>query len=318
MGESVITIPFDFDGETLSRGNVKFSVDRCDVEGIAFYVPPQYGLLLLKEETKTEAEKLLKELSATSINSDMQKDLLKEACEKGFKIVWLKLQEFKQHVPNSEPKFYAELSYDRSVDKSRITLVTGEKALLFYKANDLDATLSQLPPNVYDCSKEYTRYDMNLARYRWLNGREKEFVKFVAELSRYSDYIRGDSGDVCFEKFFENTAEAYELLKQIRDKASCRENRDRLFQTLESNKFLEFSEGLFVRYLWDTYYVSKNGEVYELEYKKKVDEREAIFRAHEKGKVPTKLKEVQGENVLREVAQIVGKVRPELAFVILP
>jgi hypothetical protein len=318
MGISVITVPFDFDGETLSRGNVKFSVDRCDVEGIAFYVPPQYGLLLLKEETKVEAEKLLKELTATSINSDIQRDLLKEACEKGFKIVWLKLQQYKQHVPNSEPKFYAELSYDRSIDKSRITLVTAEKALLFYKADDLDPTLSQLPPNVYDCSKEYTRYDMNLARYRWLIGKEKEFIKFVEELRRYSGYIRGDAQDVCFDKFFENTAAAYELLKQIRDRASSRESRDQLFQTLESKKFLEFSEGLFVRDYWSTYYVSKNGEVYKLDYSKKVDEREAVFRAYEKGKVPTKLEEVQKESVLREIAEVVGKVRPELVFVILP
>jgi len=318
MGENTITVPFDFDGETISRGNVKFSVDNCDVEGVAFYVPAQYGLLLLKEQTKAEAEKLLKELSATSINSDVQKDLLKEACEKGFKLVWLKLQRFKQRIPNGEPKFYAELSYDKTVDKSRIALLTAEKALLFYKADDLDATLSQLPLNVYDCPKEYTRYDMDLARYRSLIGREKEFIKFVEELSRYSDYIRSNAGDVCFNRFFENTCEAYELLKQIRDKASCRESRDKLFRTLKDKKFLEFSEGLFVRDYWSTYYVSKNGEVYKLCYSKKVDEREAIFRAYEKGKVPTKLEEVQEENVLREIAGVVGKVRPELAFVILP
>lgn len=318
MGEDTITVPFDFDGETLSRGNVKFSVDSCDVEGVAFYVPAQYGLLLLKEETKAEAEKLLKELSATSINSDVQKDLLREACEKGFKIVWLKLQGFKQHVPNGEPKFYAERRYDKTIDKSRIALVTGGKALLFYKADDLDPILSQLPLNVYDCPKEYTRYDMNLARYRSLIGREKEFIKFVEELSRYSEYIRSDAADVCFTKFFENTSEAYELLKQIRDKASSRESRDQLFRTLEDKKFLEFSEGLFIRDYWSTYYVSKNGEVYKLCYSKKVDEREAIQRAYEKGKLPKKLEEVKEERELRQIAEIVGKVQPELALVILP
>lgn len=318
MGEDTITVPFDFDGETLSRGNVKFSVDSCDVEGVAFYVPAQYGLLLLKEETKAEAEKLLKELSATSINSDMQRDLLREACEKGFKIVWLKLQRFKQHVPNGEPKFYAERSYDKTIDKSRIALVTGGKALLFYKADDLDPILSQLPLNVYDCPKEYTRYDMNLARYRSLIGREKEFIKFVEELSRYSEYIRSDAADVCLTKFFENTSEAYELLKQIRDKASSRESRDQLFRTLEDKKFLEFSEGLFIRDYWSTYYVSKNGEVYKLCYSKKVDQREAIQRAYEKGKLPKKLEEVKEERELRQIAEIVGKVQPELALVILP
>ena len=318
MTQDIITVPFDFDGETLSKGNIKFSVDSCDVEGVEFYVPAQYGLLLLKEETKTEAEKLLKELSATSINHDMQKDLLKEACEKGFKIVWLKLQRYKEHVPNGEPKFYAELNYDKTIDKSRIALVTEEKALLFYKADDLDAILTQLPLNVFDRQIEYTRYDMNLARYRWLVGREKEFIKFVEELSRYSEYIRSNAGDVCFEKFFENTSEAYELLKQIRDKASGRESRDQLFRTLEDKKFLEFSEGLFVRDYWSTYYVSKNGEVYKLCYSKKVDQREAVQRAYEKGTLPKKLEEINEERELRQIAEIVGKVQPELALVILP
>lgn len=318
MGKNTITVPFDFDGETLSRGNVKFRVDSCDVDGVNFFVPSRYGLLLLEEDSKNEAERFLRELSATSISDHIQKDLLKEACEQGFRLVWHKLQEHKQNIPNGEPRFYAELSYDRTVDKSRIALVTREKALLFYKADDLDVTLAKLPLDVFDCSKEYMRYDLNLARYRWLIGREKEFVKFVEELSRYSDYVRGDAAGVCFTTFFQNTNEAYELLKQIRCKASSRESRDQLFRTLEDKKLLEFSEGLFVRDYWSTYYVSNSGDVYKLDYSKKVDEREAVYRAHEKGRVPTKLEEVQEERVLKEVAEVAGKVRPELALIILP
>jgi len=318
MGENTITVPFDFDGETLSQGNVKFRVDSCDVKGVDFFVPSQYGLLLLKEESKDEAERLLKELSTTSISDNIQKDLLKEACEKGFRLVWFKLQEYKRHIPDAEPKFYAELNYDRTVDKARIALVCADKEVLFYKSDELDATLAQLPLNVYECPKRYTGYTINLARYGWLKGHEREFIEFVEELTRYSEYIRGDAGDICFERFFENPAEAYELLKQIKDKASSRESRDKLFHDLENKKFLEFSEGLFVRDYWSTYYVSNSGEVYKLNYGKKVDEREAIYRAHEKSKVPTKLEEVQEEKALKDIAEVVGKVRPELALIILP
>jgi len=81
---------------------------------------------------------------------------------------------------------------------------------------------------------------------------------------------------------------------------------------------LEFSEGLFVHDYWSTYYVSKNGEVHKLCYSKKVDMREAVLRAYEKGTIPTKLEEVKEERLLREIAEIVGKARPDIAFVILP
>ncbi len=318
MSTSIISMPFDFDGETLSKGSIKLSVDRCDVEGINFYLPPQYGLLLLREETKVEAQKLLNELTTISITDTTRKDMVKQACGKGFKFVWLQLQQYKQHLPNSEPKFYAELNHNRQIETSRIVLVTTERAMRFYASEDLNPTISQLPLNVYNSPIEYTRFELTLDRYRWLSGREKEFLDFVQELNHYIDYIRGDTCEVCYNKFFEDTSQAYHLLKEIRDKASSRASRDQLFQTLESKCFLAFSEGLFVHSDWSTYFISKNGEVHRLCYSKKVDMREAVLRAYEKGKLPTKLEDVKENFTLRHIAEIVGKVRPDLALVILP
>ena len=318
IAQEIITVPFEFDGETISSGNVKFSVDSCDFPGISFYIPSQYALLLLKEETKAEAEKLIQEISKASLVSHVQKRLLKQACEKGFKPVWLELQELKRRYPTNEPKFYADVSYDGSIDQGRIVLLTPEKAMIFYARNNLDVVSLNLPLNLYTCPQTHTGFDLDPEKCRLLKGHEKELMGLVEELKQCSNYIRGNQIDVCFEKFFVNSDEAFELLKDIQTKVGNKESRDQLFNTLTSKKFLEFSEGLFVHDYWSTYYVSKNGEVHKLCYGKKVDMREAVLRAYEKGKIPTKLEEVKEERVLREIAEIVGKARPDIALVILP
>ena len=318
IAQEIITVPFDFDGETISSGNVKFSVSSCDFLGISFYIPSQYALLLLKEETKAEAEKLIQEIQAASITGDVQKKLLEQACERGFKPVWLKLQELKRQFPTNEPKFYAEVSYDGTIDKNRIVLLTSEKAMIFYARDNLDVVSLNLPLNVYTCTSIHTGFDLTPEKLRILEGHEKELMDLVDELKQYDNYLRGNQIDACFEKFFVNRDEAFELLREIKAKVGNKENRDRLFSTLETAKFLEFSEGLFIHDYWTTYYVSKNGEVHKLCYGKKVEMREAVLRAFEKGKLPTKLEEVKEERTLRQIAEIVGKVRPDLAFVILP
>ncbi len=314
----ILTVPFEFDGGTISSGNVKFSVDSCRFPGISFHIPSQYALLLLKEETKAEAEKLIQEISKAALVSDTQERLLKQAYERGFKPVWLELQKLKRLYPTSEPKLYADVSYDGTIDKYRIVLLTSEKAMIFCARNNLDVVSLNLPLNLYTCPKTYTGFDMDPEKCRLLQRHQKELMDLGEALKQSSNYLRGDQIDVCFEKFFVNRDEAFGLLKDIQAKVGNKESRDQLFNTLTTKKFLEFSEGLFVHYYWSTYYVSKNGEVHKLCYSKKVEMREAVLRACEKGKIPTRLEEVKEEHVLREVAEIVGKVRPDIAFVILP
>ncbi|MGD6805830.1 MAG: hypothetical protein ACQCN4_02600 [Candidatus Bathyarchaeia archaeon] len=316
--QEIITVPFEFDGETISSGNVKFSVDCCGFPGISFYIPSQYALLLLKKETKTEAEKLIQEISKASIVSEVQKKLLKQACEKGFKPVWSELQKLNRQFPTSEPQFYADVSYDGSINQDRIILLTSEKAMIFYAQNNLDVLRLGLPLNVYTCPSIHTRFHLNPEKCSLLRGHEKELMDLVEELKEYDNYLRGNLVDECYEKFFTNRAEAAEVLNEIRKKVGDKENRDRLFHTLETERFLAFSGGLFIHDYWSTYYISNDGEVHKLCYSKKVEIREAVLRAYEKGKPPTKLEEVKEESTLRQIAEIAGKIRPDLAFVILP
>jgi len=57
---------------------------------------------------------------------------------------------------------------------------------------------------------------------------------------------------------------------------------------------------------------------YMLKYDKPVDVREAVQRGVEKGKPPKKIVPVEEDWALREIARIVGSVKPELALVISP
>jgi len=314
----IIQGPVTFDGVTLMAGGVKLSVEYCEFEGIDFSFTPQYGLLLLREETKVEAQGLLKELAELPLADKVIKDVIRQACDKGFKLAQLELERYRQFVPTDEPRFYAEMDYSKQLDMRVISLVTPEKTLRFYASADMRQAVSQLPVNAYRFCTTYTEFILTSERYKGLLGREKDFFEFVDELNRYTGYIRDDTCNICYQKYFENTEQAYELLGEIRSKVSGRESRDQLFQTLERNSYLEFSEGLFVRNGWSTFYVSNNGDVQRLCYNKKVEMREAILKAHTKGKLPTKIEEVTDNITLKRIAETVGKNRPELTLLILP
>jgi hypothetical protein len=320
MCANVFSGPVTFDGETLVVDGVRLSVERCEVEGANFSFSPLYGLLLLKDETRGEAQKLLNELTAVALLSDdTKKDLIRQVCSKGFKEVWLELERYRQHIPlNGEPKFYAEAGYSKQLDGWIVSLVSAEKALRFYVSTDMQSVLKQLPINVYRSDMVHTCFSLTLERYCGLLGREKDFFVFVEELNRYMSYIRDDTYRVCFRRYFEDPVGAYSLLRVIRSKVCSRESRDQLFDALERNKVLEFSLGLFVRSGWSTFYVSKDGDVQRLCYSKQVETREAVLRAYQRGRLPTKLEEVTDNLALKRVAEIVGKTRPELTLLILP
>jgi hypothetical protein len=318
MSTVFIQEPVSFDGAILRVGNVKLMVEYCEIEGDDLSFTAQYGLLLLKEETKTQAQQLLHELNVLPLTDNAKKMLLRQAYDKGFQLSQLDLERYKQFSPIDQPKFYAEIGYNKQVDSHVISLVTSEKALRFYASVDLNTVTSRLPHNVYRSCMTFTGFSLTTERYLLILGHEQEFFTFVDELTRYSGYVRGDTCSVCFRKFFEDTGQAYDLLKAIRSKVSGRECRDQLFQTLERNGYIEFSSGLFVRSGWSTYYVSNNGEVQRLCYSKKVEMREAVLKANEKGKLPTKLEAVTDDITLKRIADIVGKTRPELTLLILP
>jgi hypothetical protein len=182
----------------------------------------------------------------------------------------------------------------------------------------MNPIIPQLPNNVYHSYITHTGLSFTTERYRIILGHEKEFFAFVEELIRYTSYVRGDTCSVYYRTFFEDTQQAHKLLKAMGGKVGGRACRAQLLQTLERKGYLEFSLGLFVRSGWSTFYVSNDGDVQRLCYGKKVEMREAVLKAHVKGKLPTKLETVTDGITLKRIVDIVGKNRPELTLLILP
>ncbi|MCL1970578.1 MAG: hypothetical protein FWF66_03880 [Candidatus Bathyarchaeota archaeon] len=261
MNPNIIQEPVTYDGITVVVGKVRLVVKECMVEGVDFSFTPKYGSLLLQDETRVEAQHLLCEIAGLPLSDNAKQDLIHQAYDKGFKMAQLELERYKQCIPTSEPKFYSEVGYGKQLERHLVSLVSSERALRFYVSADMNNIISQLPNNVYCSCITYTGLSLTPERYRLVLGREKEFFGFVEELIRYTSYVRGDACSVCYRTFFEDTQQAYELLRVIGGRVGGRECRDQLFQTLERKGYLEFSLGLFVRSGWSTFYVSNDGDV---------------------------------------------------------
>jgi hypothetical protein len=157
-------------------GGVRLSVEYCEFEGIDFSFTPQYGLLLLRDETKVEAQGLLKELAELPLSDKVIKDVIRQACDKGFKLAHLELERYRQFVPTDEPKFYVEMDYSKQLDMRVISLVTHEKTMRFYASADMRQVISQLPVNAYRFCTTYTGFSLTAERYKGLFGRETGFL----------------------------------------------------------------------------------------------------------------------------------------------
>ena len=317
-------VTFRYDGEALTKGKVQLFVSKCKVEGVDFVVPTAYAAFLLHEETKNEAWRLLEEVSRNPLVDGVKTALLKEACKGGFEKPWGMLEKFNREAPCGKPRFYADLnSYngtfiDWTADGTHVVLTDGESAFRFNLTSSRILKTSRLPLNVYRFPSS-TRFTLTANRYKIATENMEEFFLFVKDLERIDGFVSNERRKKCFAEFFEDRKQAYEMLRLMSGDADRRIRREEIFAKLENKKILEFSGGFFVHGGWrNVFYVTKNGEVYILKYSEPVDTREAIQRGVEKGKPPRKIKPVDDEKILREVARIVGSVKPELALVISP
>ena len=317
-------VTFRYDGEALTKGKVQLFVSKCKVEGVDFVVPTAYAAFLLHEETKNEAWRLLEEVSRNPLVDGVKTALLKEACKGGFEKSWGMLEKFNREAPCGKPRFYADLnSYngtfiDWTADGTHVVLTDGELAFRFNLSSSRISEALRLPLNVY-CLPSSTSFTLTAKYFKTVMENAEEFFGFVKELKCIGGFVSGERTRKCFIEFFEDRKQAYEMLRLMSGDADRRIRREEIFAKLENEKILEFSEGFFVHgSWWNVFYVTKNGEVYILKYSEPVDTREAIQRGVEKGKPPKKIKPVDDERILREVARIVGSVKPELALVISP
>ena len=310
---------FRYDGKTLTGGRVRLHVSECEVEGVDFGVPIEYGALLLHEETEKEAWRLLEEVSRSPFMDKVKTALLETACKEGFEKAWSLLEKFNREAPRGKPRFYANLNvFDLTADGRFVVLTDGKSAFKFSLSPSQMPENLNLPVNVY-CRPSSTIFTLTVDRFKTAVENAEEFFDFIKELKRIYGFVSDKRRMECFIKFFEDRKQAYEMLKALSKDAGRRIRRDEIYRTLVEKKVLEFSEGFFVyNEWWGAYYVTKNGEVYRFKCTKPVDIREAVQRGVEKGKAPKKIEPVEDERVLREIARAVGSVKPELALIISP
>jgi len=315
---------FRYDGETLTKGKVRLYISKCEVEGVDFSVPTEYAALLLYGETKNEAWRLLEEVSKAPFVDGVRTALLKAAWRVNFEKAWSMLETFSREAPRGRPRFYFDLnSYEGSfinwsADGNHMVLTDGESAFRFNLSSSRISEALRLPLNVY-CLPSSTGFTLTAKYFKTAIENVEDFFEFVKELNRIGNFVSGERTSKCFVKFFEDREKAYEILKTLNRDADRRIRREEIFETLKHRRIIEFSEGFFVHDgWWNTYYVTKEGEVYMLKYDKPVDVREAVQRGVEKGKPPRKIEPVEKKWVLREIAKTVGSVKPELALVISP
>jgi len=316
---SPVELPFKFDGKKLENEGIKLYVDRCEVEGVNFPVPKQHALLLLNEEIKAEAWKFLKEVSKAPLIEDAKTGLLEKCYAEGSEPAREMLQRFLQHAPRGRPRLYAkaDATFEWRTDTHRIVMTDGEAGFEFYTYYDLNAEQLGLPINVY-CEPTYTTFSLGMDHYRKIIGHEEEFFNFIKNLHKARGHILKSTLEKCYSLYFQDKAEAFTMLKEITARAAYRERRDALFSKLKRDGFLQVQGGLFIWSGWHTYYVSEDGGVFRFKSSDGADTREAVLKAYEKVKKPTKLIEVEDGEELKSIARMVGRAKPELVVVILP
>jgi len=303
---------FEFDGYTAVSGPLSLKVDRCYVGEVE--VPRSYAVLLVDEERKVEAYRLLREMAFIKVDG-IRDHALNTACEKGFSEAWKIVEKFRPEAPNGKPRFYVESNWDMTPCPSRVVLTDGEAGFLF--GTEFEA--NWLPLNAYSNHPTYMFFYLTRNAYEEAQGQIREFWEFTKRVQKCRDYVSKERAAKTLKAFLENKAEAYKLLEAMETDADYRHRREELFRNLQVENVMEIPSGYLVEFSSDVYYVSEEATVHKFDYDEhSVDLREAVYRAVQKGKLPKKLVGVDDEWELRAVGQRLGKVRPDLALIVIP
>ena len=81
---------------------------------------------------------------------------------------------------------------------------------------------------------------------------------------------------------------------------------------------MKTSNGFLIYVEWTIFFVSEDGAFYRFTHKSDTSLKWAVYGLVVEDKVPRSKIEPQDEEEIREVARILGKVKPELVPVILP
>jgi len=291
-------------GLSMIHGQFEFHVKNIEFSSLT--VPAGLAFLVLSGDEG--ASRFLRGVVEAPILDRFKEQLFKKYMRDPAK-AWKLLEEYIKNKPNG-PAFYMS-------ETSTLDLTDGRFCFRFWYPTKVN-----LPLNVY-CELTWPEktFDMSLERLAYAQSRIEDFFEFMKRL--YNVYKR-KSGLYCdvnamFKQYFEDPAVAWRMMDIAENLAKMLEEMDACLQTLQTNSVIKCGSDYFV---WcnDIFYVTGDGGVFKVSGVLGVNAKEVLYNAVKKGIKPDKsmLAEERRPEVLRRIAQIIGKVDPTLTVVILP
>lgn len=306
--------PFSFDGKEFSSGRIRVAAPRfASVEGYDFPVPIIYVPRLV--EGDLDAWRFLEEVAKAPILRNVKMDLLAQACSVGFTSARETLNLYVENAPD-RPRLYMNYECYRRRSGLDIVEITDGREALAFRAICFNGDFGPLPPNVYRKAR-HPMFSLKFPeRYVKVAEDVEGFFQFMKRLRRVKKYAPLNVFWRCYATFFEERERAHQMLAEMERRTARRVERDRVWRMLERKKVLECSAGYIVYAKRGIYCVEEEGcRVLKLNYHRNADLKEAVHRIHKGGKLRNR-HEVTDPHELKQVAQVLGGVRPELAVVI--
>jgi hypothetical protein len=304
---------FEFDGEEAFSGEICLKVNGCRFGEVE--IPCNYAVLLLKEDYNGEAHRLLQELTELTKAGWVRSSILNTACGKGFGEAWKLVERFRDEAPNGKPRFYMDScrDWDMTPDLNYVVLTDGDVGFIFR----VGFIVKGLTVNAY-VTPTYLPFTLSAYAYKEAERQIGEFWEFAKRVRKCKEHLSDLRIEKTLQVFFSNRDEAYKLLEAAEADANHICRREETFNNLQHEGVLNVQGGYLVGSGGNAYQVSEDGAVYKLDYRKPVDLKEAVLKMVEGGKPLKKLAEVNEEWELTVVGKHIGKVRPDLAIVIIP
>lgn len=267
-------------------------------------VPAGFAFRILNRER--DALMFLRGVMEAPILSRFKEDLLRKYMMSKRR-AWRLLEEYVRSNPSGKPFFYRS-------EQSLLDLTDGEVCFSFWYPSKVD-----LPLNVY-CNATWPKivFDMNPERLAVAQSRISDFFEFMKRLCRLIERAPPHEVNDAFSRYFEDADGAWKMLGAIEDLVRVREEMEECLHALQMMGVIMCDAGYFV---WHNgvFYVTGDGRVYlvggAFENGKRVL-RDAIKRGIKPNSMD--LIEERRPEILRIIAQKIGRINPSLAVVILP
>lgn len=323
---------FKFDGTAFRCGRFIFPVkETVFVEGLNVPIPLKYAVMMLKGDR--DAWRFAERVAGSPILDRIKKCLLEMASHGAMEAAEKLLDEYLREAPRGKPRFYRLFRSEDGSEKPFVYLniTDGEKCYEINISYAIWDAVNDLPVNVY---VEPTRIpsiyvDREDLLKAVLSKPEKMFT-MLGKLANVAGEYDAARVQQVFEDFVKRDEETSlrileRMVKQVERRRRIRE----VVGLLEKERVLKCAGGGYVVaaslfYIDDYFFVSDDARVFQIKYNRNDAREYAIYRLV-KGVKGSRIRLVEADpndeywrKKLQKVAAILGKVRPDIAPIILP